>query len=263
MSRSTHGGRHELGQNFLHDRRTIDRMVALARDAPGAILEIGAGDGALTVPLSRLRRDLRAVEIDEHRARRLRERLPTVDVRTADALRVPFDRDVVIGNVPFHLTTPILRKLLEAPGWRYAVLLLQWEVARRRAGVGGGTLMTAQAAPWFEFELRGRVARHAFRPVPGVDGGLLVIRRRARPLAPVRDRDRYERFVRSVFTGRGRGLGAVLERVRGMTASTAREALRAAGLPRSALPRDVTAEQWAAIWDVAKAAGAGASRRAR
>ncbi len=60
-----------------------------------------------------------------------------------DALRTRLDRPVVVGNLPFHLTTPILRRLLAAGGWTEAVLLTQWEVARKRAGVGGRTMLTA------------------------------------------------------------------------------------------------------------------------
>jgi len=248
MSRSSHGGRHELGQNFLHHQPTIDRIVALVRDLPGPVLEIGAGDGAVTEPLSRLGRDVLAVELDEHRARRLQQRLPAVRVHAGDAMHVPFDREVVVGNVPFHLTTPILRRLLDSEGWAHAVLLTQWEVARKRAGVGGGTMMTAQAAPWFAFALHGRVPAHAFRPMPSVDGGLLVVQRRLRPLVATRERHRYERFVRTVFTGRGRGLAAVLRRMPGGSPASGGAALREAGIPRDALPRDLSPEQWGALW---------------
>jgi 23S rRNA (adenine-N6)-dimethyltransferase len=151
------------------------------------LLELGAGDGALTVGLAALGRPLTAVELDERRAERLRSRLRgrarQVDVRHADLLRTPFDTGAdVVSNVPFGITTPLLRRLLAAGGWRHSLLLLQWEVARKRAGVGGTTMLTAQWWPWFEFELLRRVPAASFRPRPAVDGGLLLLRRRARPL---------------------------------------------------------------------------------
>jgi 23S rRNA (adenine-N6)-dimethyltransferase len=176
LSRSVHGGRHELGQNFLHHSPTIDRIVRLVRETDGPILEIGAGAGALTEHLATLGRDVLAVDIDEHRVRRLRRRLPSVAVVHDDALRTPLDRPVVVGNLPFHLTTPILRRLLADGGWAEAILLTQWEVARKRAGVGGRTMLTAQTVPW-------------------------------------------------------------------------RATLKAAGIPPSALPRDLTPRQWAAVWN--------------
>lgn len=242
MSRSIHGGRHELGQNFLHHAPTIDRIVRLVRATDGPILEIGAGDGALTRQLATLGRDVRAVDLDEHRVRRLRRRLPSVSVVHGDALRIPLDRPVVVGNLPFHLTTPILRRLLTDGSWTAAVLLTQWEVARKRAGVGGRTMLTAQTAPWFDFTLHGRVPADGFRPKPGVDGGLLTIVRRREPLVDPADRAGYEQFVRAVFTGRGRGIGEILPKSR-------RATMKSAGIPPSALPRDLTPRQWAALWN--------------
>ena len=153
--------------------------------------------------LGTLGRPLTAVELDEHRAQRLGRMLPGVRVGHADALKHPLDAAVIVGNIPFHLTTPILRRLLTAPGWLDAVLLTQWEVARKRAGVGGGTMMTAQSGPWFEFALHGRVPA------------------RARTLVPYTKRTGYERFVRATVRS---------------------------GVGPGALPRDLSPDQWAALW---------------
>lgn len=248
MPRSIHGGRHELGQNFLTHRPTLDRITALVGRTSGSILELGAGDGALTRCLGALGRPLTAIDIDEHRVRRLRRSLPTVRIETADAMRHPLDSDVVVGNIPFHLTTPILRRLLSHGSWRHAVLLTQWEVARKRASVGGSTMMTAQSSPWFEFALEGRVPAWGFSPQPSVDGGLLAITRRGSPLVPIGDRRDYEGFVRAVFTARGSTLDAVVATAIGVTRPRARVALEAAGAPKARLPRDLRPEHWATLW---------------
>ncbi len=247
-SRSRHGGQHELGQNYLHHLPTIRRIVTLVRRTEGSILEIGAGDGALTRPLAELNRPVTAIELDEHRADALRRALPRVDVRNTDALRMEINHPIVVGNIPFHLTTPLLRALLRQPRWERAVLLTQWEVARKRAGVGGGTMMTAQHAPWFEFRLEGRVPAHAFRPTPVVDGGLLVITRRNSPLIPVIHRKAYQRFVHRVFTARGRGLRSMVRHATRLPSHVVTRALRHAAIPAEALPRSVEAEQWATLW---------------
>ncbi|WP_293784994.1 23S ribosomal RNA methyltransferase Erm [uncultured Aeromicrobium sp.] len=245
---SLHGGRHELGQNFLHHRPTIDRMVRLVAATDGPILEIGCGDGALTRPLSQLGRDLLAIDIDEHRVAGLRRTLPHVRVRRDDAMRVRLDRPVIVSNVPFHLTTPVLRRLLSAPRWQEAVLLTQWEVARKRAGVGGRTMLTAQTAPWFTFALHGRVPAQGFRPMPSVDGGVLTISRRETPLVAPADRASYQRFVRAVFTGRGRGMAQILAAATGRSARQSQRALSDVGVRPAALPRDLDPDQWAALW---------------
>lgn len=261
MPRSPHGGRHELGQNFLVHRPTALRIVDLVRRTSGPILELGAGDGALTAALVPLGRPLTAIDIDEHRVRRLRRALPGVRVEHADALSRAIDAPVVVGNIPFHLTTPILRRLLRERAWTDAVLLTQWEVARKRAGVGGGTMLTAQSGPWFEFRLEGRVPSHCFSPRPSVDGGVLAVSRRRAPLVADRERRLYERFVSAVFTGSGGALDRVLRRASGVDAPTVRRAMDAARVPSGRLPRDLTAEQWAGLWDVLRPDGGGPSGR--
>lgn len=247
-TRSRHGGRHELGQNFLVHRPTIDRFVGLVAATDGPVLEIGAGDGALTVPLARLDRDLTAIDLDEHLVRRLRRRLPGTRVEHADVLRHPLDRPVVVGNVPFHLTTPVLRRLLARDRWQHAILFTQWEVARKRAGVGGVTMMTAQTGPWFTFTLHGRVPARHFRPAPGADGGLLAVSRRPEPLVPAHERRAYEAFVRRVFTGRGRTLADVLAGATGLPRRRSLALLADCGVAPRALPRDLDPGQWARLW---------------
>ncbi|MGW4097676.1 23S ribosomal RNA methyltransferase Erm [Mycobacterium sp. NPDC004974] len=240
---STHHGRHEYGQNFLCDRRVVADIVRIVSHTTGPIVEIGAGDGALTLPLQRLDRPLTAIEIDRRRARRLADRT-SAEVVSADFLqyRLPAMPHVVVGNLPFHLTTAILRRLLHGPGWTDAVLLMQWEVARRRAAVGGATMMTAQWWPWFEFGLARKVSADAFRPRPGVDAGLLTIKRRGEPLIPSADRRRYQALAHEVFTARGRGLAQILR------PHVDRRWLQANGIQPSALPRDLSAQQWAALF---------------
>lgn len=259
-------GRHELGQNDLADRRVVARIVAAVASTDGPILEIGPGDGALTVPLAALGRPITAVEIDPRRAARLDARTPAlVAVEQADILEVnhPAGAHVVVGNLPFHLTTAILRRLLAAPEWTDAVILVQWEVARRRAGVGGATLLTAAWWPWYDFALLERVPARAFRPVPAVDGGLLRIRRRPRPL--VRERDGYQRLVRRVFTARGRGLPDILRRTGRFAPDALGGWLAANGVTPRTLPRDLTAAQWASLWALARRRppGARSGRRGR
>ncbi len=80
-----------------------------------------------------------AVEIDTRLARRLAQRLPShVEVVADDFLtyRLPPSAHVLVGNLPFHQTTAMLRRILHAPAWTDAIVLVLWEVARRRAGVG-------------------------------------------------------------------------------------------------------------------------------
>ncbi|MGZ0153609.1 23S ribosomal RNA methyltransferase Erm [Kribbella sp. WER1] len=245
-------GRHENGQNYLTDHSTIGKFTQLVAQTRGPIVEIGPGRGALTRRLHALGRPLTAVEIDPRSVAFLRRSLG-VEVVNADFLswRLPAAEHVVVGNVPFHLTTAILRKLLHQESWSAAVLLVQWEVARRRAGVGGATMMTAQWWPWFDFGLGGRVSRHALRPAPSVDGGLLVMTRRPEPLIAPGDRDAYRDFVHKVFTGKGYGVPEILANVaRPADRRAARRWASQAGVQPNALPKDLAAKQWVQLFNL-------------
>lgn len=242
-------GRHELGQNFLADHATIARIVDLARERTGPLVEWGTGDGAITLKLATLGRPLHGIEIDPKRARDLGRRVGShVCISAGDILRhAPPAGSVVVANIPFHLTTPILRHLLGSAGWHSAILVTQWEVARKRAGVGGATQLTAQSWPWFDFTLDRRIPAAAFRPRPSVDAGLLLVTRRTEPLIPHEQRRAYQDWVAQVFGSRGRGLADVLRR-NGVPAKTAAELARGTGRNRVPLPRDLRAEDWAAAF---------------
>jgi 23S rRNA (adenine-N6)-dimethyltransferase len=244
------GGAHELGQNLLVDTQVIRRVVDLVPDADRPVVEWAAGRGALTLPLARLGRPLEAVEIDPRSTARLSRVVPgNVTVTRDDILRhaPPSDPYDLVCNVPFHLTTPVLRRLFTLTGWQRAVLITQWEVARKRAAVGGTTLLTAQWWPWLSPRLDRRIPAGAFRPRPSVDAGLLVIDRRAEPLLPVREQRGYQRFAATVFNGRGRGLHEILVR-QGIARDDVRRWAREHGVGPNALPRELDARAWAAAY---------------
>lgn len=181
--------RRQLGQNFLADPSEIDRLIRSAEIEPGElIVEIGAGTGALTLPLAAVGARVLAIERDPTWVTQLHRGIEgagaetRIEVVEADFRKVPLPSEAfrVISNPPFGLTTALLSHLLDHPEhgpWR-ADLLLQQEVARKRSASPPTTLRSAAWAPWWEFSLGPSVSRAAFRPVPGVDTAVLVVRRR-------------------------------------------------------------------------------------
>lgn len=241
---------HDLGQNDLVDRRVIAAVVEQVESTTGPIVELAAGAGRLTMPLAALGRPLTAIEIDPRRVSALRARLSSrVRVIEGDLLREPLPTSphVIVGNLPFHLSTAALRRLLAADDWTSAALILQWEAARRRAGIGGGSQLTAQSSPWFGFRLVSRIPSTAFRPRPSVDAALLVIERRTLPLVPLRDRAAYQRWVASVFSVPGTA-GAALARVGRLSRRDARARCARAGVDPERPASRITAAGWAALW---------------
>lgn len=198
--------RRRLGQNFLRPERA-ERLVAEAGFRPDElVVEFGAGLGAITIALAKRGLEVVAVELDPVWAERLRQRVRSVGqarvrVVEADFLSLPLPTRPfrVIGSVPFGRTTDVLRHLLDEPRvpLERADVIVQWEVACKRAAIPPATLLSTIWAPWWEFRLGRRIPSAEFRPVPQVDGGVLVVTRRDWPLLPPAMTHSYAGFVRA------------------------------------------------------------------
>jgi len=188
--------RKDLGQHFLVDPNLVRRIVAVAGVGPGdRVLEIGAGAGTLTRGLAAAGARVRAYEVDPRLRPVLDEALrgaPGVEVRYEDAA----DLDpaslgegpwVVVANLPYHVGTPLLLRLLRgAPAIQRFVVMLQREAVERLAAGPGSRVY---GLPSVTVRLHGtvevafRVSPNVFLPAPKVESAVAVIRRTpARPL---------------------------------------------------------------------------------
>lgn len=184
-----------LGQNFLVDRGEVSRLIDAVQARPGElIVEVGAGTGALTLPLARAGARVIAIEPDADWARQVRGRVSQaglvdqIEIIQQDFREIPWPSEAhrVVSNPPFGLTTALFESLFDDPakGPIRADVLIQFEVARKRAAVPPTTLRSAAWAPWWTFQLGPIIPRSAFRPVPRVDAALLTAHRRDPAVLP-------------------------------------------------------------------------------
>lgn len=213
-----------LGQHFLDDSHYIDRIVAsIAPRADDAIVEIGPGEGALTLPLLRAAGRMTAIELDTDLLPRLRAAtatLGTLDIVQSDVLNIDFSmlaagRQLrVAGNLPYYISSPILFHCLQhIDALRDMHFMLQKEVVQRMAAVPGSKIygrLSIMLQLVCRVEALFEVPASAFRPPPKVDSAVV----RLTPLPPSQrpqvDTDRLHGIVKAAFAQRRKTLSNAL-----------------------------------------------------
>jgi len=204
-----------LGQNFLKDRRVLERIASYARiTRDDVVLEIGPGLGALTELLQAKAEKIIAVEKDPELARFLRERFQNnskMEIVEGDILRIPLpEYDKVVSTPPYNISSRLLFLLL---GRKYStiVLALQKEFAERLVAkpdtreYGRLTVMVAHKA---HAEILGYIPRESFRPRPKVDSAIVKIT--PKESCQTMDEELFTDLVRGLFTQRRRKLRSSL-----------------------------------------------------
>ena len=195
----------------------MERLLrTLAPFPDDEFLEIGAGAGALTLPLAERARRVVAVEIDPLLAERLRRAAPAnVEVVQGDALKLDLARFApprcrLAGNLPYAVSSPLLRRFLELRGRvADAHLMLQREVAERVASPPGSRdygVLSVLYAQWTDVDVPLRFPPGAFQPPPRVGSALLRVRFRNAPRTAVSDLEAFERLVKRAFASRRKTL---------------------------------------------------------
>ena len=230
-----------LGQNFLHERGVIDKIILALDPKPGErIVEIGPGQGALTLPLLERHGDVTAIEFDRDllvpltaaadagggKLRLINRDVLQVDfTRLADELGGPIR---LIGNLPYNLSSPILFHALEhAASIIDMHFMLQKEVVDRMAA-GEGSKVYGRLSVMLQASCKVtpliKVPPGAFRPAPKVDSAVVRLVPKPAGEVQVRDHARFAHIVRAAFGQRRKTLHNALKDV------CDDDAIRAAGL---------------------------------
>lgn len=245
-----------LGQHWLTDRTILATIAEEANIASDdTVLEIGPGLGTLTSELLRRAERVVAVEFDKELARKLPGQFPgtNLTVETGDILSFNLNtlpRDyVVVANVPYYITSKIVRALSEADNVpKTAVLLVQREVAERiAAGPGSMSMLSVATQVFFEATTGIEVPRRYFTPPPEVDSQTVILSRRDVPLVPTDQQKVFFRLVRAGFIERRKKLRSSLAGGLDMAKPDVDTLLKGADIGPEARAQELSIEQWLRI----------------
>jgi 16S rRNA (adenine1518-N6/adenine1519-N6)-dimethyltransferase len=238
------------GQNFLRNRGAVESIVAAVEAQPEEIIvEIGPGEGVLTEKLAELPNELVAIEIDPDLAARLRARFAgRVEVRNEDALEFPLPERPwrAVGNLPYNVGTPILRRVVASEHWRRAVFMLQKEVAERLVAKPGSEpygFLTLYTQLFATARVLMTLDPRSFYPPPKVRSAVVVLEPDRKPFIA----DDLVDLISAAFRMRRKKLVNNLAGWRSLTRENAAAAIARAGLPESARAETMSLDQFAAL----------------
>jgi 16S rRNA (adenine1518-N6/adenine1519-N6)-dimethyltransferase len=271
--------RHSLSQNFLVDVDVLEAILAEAAPRPGGnILEIGPGLGFLTAGLLEAGATVTAVELDPGLAAFLRDRFAPalgpaagrpvgsgpLRLIEGDALDQPLTRLLpepydVVANLPYHITSPILHRLLgEPPRPGRLVLMVQREVAERIAAKPGGL---SYLSVFVQYHATVRIVRRvppaAFEPAPAVESAVIVVEPYAQDdRLDAAAEDALWRLVQAAFRERRKMIHNVLTRQLPLPPDRIAVALASAGIDPDRRPQTLAVGEWIRLLDAIGPIGA-------
>lgn len=264
--------RKDLGQNFLVDPLALQRIVDAAEVQPeDIVLEIGPGLGTLTEALARRASEVVAVEVDERMVAVLHRQLAgctnvrivvgdILDLQLDDILSSERDRRIdrfkVVANIPYYITSAVLRYLLEAPVRpQLIVLTVQREVAERIMARPGEMSLLAVSVQFYGVpSVAARIPAQSFYPAPRVDSAVIRIVPHATLPLHKDEIDGFFGVVRAGFAQRRKQLRNSLAHGLRLDDETVLEALRVAGIDAQRRAQTLSIDEWVSLYRAIKRA---------
>ncbi len=253
--------RHSWGQNFLRSPEVLREIVAASGAGPGLrVVEIGAGLGTLTAALLATGADVWAIERDRDLCEVLRrefEQMPQLQLFEADAVRFAYDaaaeglsaQPVIVGNLPYQITGPLLFALLNyhtvTGPW---IVMVQKEVADRLCAdpgsrkYGGATVLLSHRRA---INLVCEAPRGCFVPAPRVDSAVIRLDPLPQPRGHVGDPEGFRVLVRTAFQRRRKMLTNCLAPL--ASADEIRQWCATAGIDPTLRPEKLSCEAFASL----------------
>jgi 16S rRNA (adenine1518-N6/adenine1519-N6)-dimethyltransferase len=258
-----------LGQNFLVDESALRRIMAVAEIARDEdVLEIGPGLGSLTRHLAQAARSVVAVELDARLIPPLQEVLSGVanvslvqgDILSLDPSRLVSHADIlgghpeylVVANIPYYITSALLRHLLEAERRpRRLVITVQEEVAARICSLPGDmSLLSLSVQVYGKPAVKAHIPAGAFYPTPKVDSAVIRIDLYPQPFIPAPWLDTFFRLAKAGFSQKRKTLRNSLASGMGWSNVQAAETLQNAGINPQRRAESLSLDEWRCLVQV-------------
>ena len=245
-----------LGQHWLYDELSLEAMCEAADlNEKDVVVEIGPGLGTLTKLLVERAGSVTALEFDDELFKQLPSRVqsPKLSVVHADCLKFDYTSMPkgykVVANIPYYLTSNLLRVLCESPNPPATiVLLVQKEVAERVAAKPGDmSILSVTVQYYCDVSLGAEVPAILFTPPPKVDSQVLIMHTRQKPLFSV-DTKKYFALVKAGFSQRRKKLRSSISAGLGIAKEDAEKLLSASAINPNDRPQMLTLDQWYALY---------------
>jgi 16S rRNA (adenine1518-N6/adenine1519-N6)-dimethyltransferase len=245
-----------LGQNFLQDKRALQKIISSAGLGPGdSVLEIGPGLGSLTRYLALSARSVTAVELDRKLFPVLERVLsPYKNVRLVQGDILKLDpaelmespNYIVVANIPYYITSMLIRHLLEAEQRPSRVVLtVQKEVAERIcASVGKMSLLALSVQVYGKPVIGATIPAESFYPSPKVDSAVLCIEIFSQPVIPAEDLEQFFSLIKAGFLQKRKTLRNALSGGLRIAPNEAENLLSLAGIDPQRRAETLSLEEW-------------------
>ena len=248
-----------LGQHWLKDQPTLEAICQAANlTLSDTVLEVGPGLGDLTRQLVLRAGMVIAVELDQALVAELQRQniatnleIVSGDILKFDLTQLPVGYKVV-ANIPYYLTSNLIRILSESPNPpRLIVLLVQKEVAQRLAAQPGQmSLLSVSAQLYYQVKLGPVVAAELFEPPPKVDSQVIILNYRGQPLFQNLDSKKFFQVVKAGFSGRRKKLRSSLSAGLRIDKSQADQLLQVANINGDLRAQNLSLIDWHKLYTV-------------
>ncbi|OYD08207.1 rRNA adenine methyltransferase [Paludifilum halophilum] len=176
----------------MHNKRMIHDLIRMAElHSDDLVVEIGAGTGLLTIPMAEKAGKVLAVEKDPFLIQKMQKKIRkgcNIRVIQQDFLRINLPKRpfCVVANIPYSITTPILKKLLDRPSTpvQKAVLVMEKGAAKRFTANPVRNPHILKWRIWFDIQMGRTIPPHCFSPPPRIDSAVLLVRKKEQPGIP-------------------------------------------------------------------------------